>query len=264
MIERRIRPILRRQGRLEDEAAREVLRLLRATRRSVLGEFARATAFGRFRLSALLEEIDRAIAATRGEAETTAARSTRLSWDLGRDLADVPLGQRARGIEGLSQELLQAAIKVTTTQLTDVWNELGAKLKGVIRRTTLGVDDPFKAMQVLSKSISDPKTFGRTETRAEVIVRTEVNRTFSLSTQTRLGQAADAGVTVKKYWLTAGDRRVRPSHVQAGKDYGPANAIPHDKPFIVGGEKLMFPLDPRGSAEETIACRCVSVPQVSG
>jgi len=33
-----------------------------------------------------------------------------------------------------------------------------------------------------------------------------------------------------------------------------------EEPFDVGGEKLLYPRDPAGSASMTINCRCVSAP----
>jgi hypothetical protein len=55
---------------------------------------------------------------------------------------------------------------------------------------------------------------------------------------------------------------VRPDHVKAGQQYPLDRAIPVDKPFIVGGEALMQPLDPTASPAQTRNCRCVSVPVV--
>jgi uncharacterized protein with gpF-like domain len=65
-----------------------------------------------------------------------------------------------------------------------------------------------------------------------------------------------------KYWLTARDNRVREDHVEAGERYDIDHPIPQDEPFIVGGEELMYPLDPRGSPGNTIRCRCIAVPVI--
>jgi len=153
-------------------------------------------------------------------------------------------------------------VAVTREQMRSVWTELGAALRNIVRRAALGITDPFKAMTMLAKLIRDPKTFGRAFWRAETIVRTEVGRTFSIASQSELERGAKAGVKVRKWWLTAQDERVRETHRQAGDDYGQGAAIPWDQAFMVGGEPLMYPVDPNGSAEETINCRCTSVPVV--
>lgn len=256
----RIRPILRRADRTEAAAIRAQLRLLKDARRAILASMVDAGAFDRFRLTLLLSAIDREIAAFGGAAQRAATAATEQAYGLGLELARLAVGDIY--LVGVSREILRAAIEVTTDQIRDVWGELGSRLKVIVRRAALGVTDPYKAMTALARIIRDPKTFGRAFWRAETIIRTEVSRTFSISSQSELERAAAAGVTVRKYWLTAQDERVRDTHRRAGENYAKADAIAWDQAFIVGGEALRYPLDPNGSAEETINCRCVSVPVV--
>lgn len=54
-----------------------------------------------------------------------------------------------------------------------------------------------------------------------------------------------------KEWASAEDSRTRPSHAAADGD-----EVPLDEPFSVGGELLMVPGDPRGSAKNVANCRC--------
>jgi hypothetical protein len=65
-----------------------------------------------------------------------------------------------------------------------------------------------------------------------------------------------AGVKLKG-WLTSGDDQVRDDHAAAGRQYG--MGIPMDNAFIVGGESLMFPGDPSGSAAQIANCRCLQI-----
>lgn len=55
------------------------------------------------------------------------------------------------------------------------------------------------------------------------------------------------------------DARTRESHREADKQRTLLTS-----PFIVGGEQLQFPGDPRGSAQEVINCRCTLLPVVLG
>ncbi len=57
-----------------------------------------------------------------------------------------------------------------------------------------------------------------------------------------------------KTWLTAGDDRVRPEHVEANRQ-----TVKVDEPYHVGGSKLMYPGDPAGPDDLVINCRCVSI-----
>jgi hypothetical protein len=95
--------------------------------------------------------------------------------------------------------------------------------------------------------------------RGEVIARTESINALRAGHHESIAQAIEVGELdqrdVMKEWDSSGDDgRTREAHAQAGIDY--AGGIPFDQPFIVGGEALMYPGDPSGSAAMTIQCRC--------
>ena len=68
-------------------------------------------------------------------------------------------------------------------------------------------------------------------------------------------QAAVAtGLPMLKEWVAANQPdRTRQDHQEAD-----GQTVELHMPFIVGGEELMQPGDPTGSAENVINCRCVS------
>lgn len=261
------RKALTARARAENAAAREQRVLLVDMKRAILRQIVDADGYRRFHLQSLLSSIDQEIRKGREAAQRLSSAQTRAVWQAGVEGIDrtmATVGIQQPSFVGVGPNLLSASIEVTNDQLRSVWSELGSRLKATVRRATLGVTDPFTAMTTLARTIKDPKTFGTAMNRAEVIIRTEVNRTFSLSTQSRMEQANQRlGGELKKYWLTAQDARVRESHVRAGELYAPGGEtgpIDTDKPFMVGDVALMQPLDPTGPAEETINCRCVSVP----
>jgi hypothetical protein len=257
---------VRQRSRIENASAREQRRLLSVTRREILAELPSTTGFRRFQLSQMLQAIDRHIADGKRAAETAAANAADRAWRLGVDVVDAAIptpADPAFGIWGVSDELLGGLKDVIQDQERAVWSELGTRLKTAVRRTTLGVDDPFEAMTRLARVIRDPKTFGDAMTRAETIIRTEVNRVAAISQQRRSVAQAQSmekvGLRLYKYWLKADMPNVRPAHEAAAKRYSKDAPIPVDEPFVVDGEKLMNPLDPNGSPGNTINCRCVSV-----
>lgn len=257
--------VFRQQHTLEEVAAREQLRLLTEMKQHTVAALKGARGFRVFHLSEVLATIDAEIA--RGTAATQQLARGRMSqaYRLGNNLVDSALatvGART-SLVGTSPEILDAVLRVTNEQLTGVWTELGSKLKTQVQLVTIGAVSPDEAVKAVAATIRDVKTFRSAQARAEAIVRTEVNRTFSLAAQSRLEQSDERlGGGLKKWWLATDDDRTRPSHRAAGERYGPENAIPVDQPFEVGGEKLMEPLDPAGSPENTINCRCRSVPSV--
>ncbi len=151
---------------------------------------------------------------------------------------------------------------IASDQLRAAYGDLTAKIKVLVRRVTLGEISSQSAERSLARLLKKQgydKVFKAALTRAERIIRTEVNRSFSIASWEEMRETAATGISMGKYWLTARDSRVRHSHVVAGRRYNRAGAIPWKQAFIVGGERLMFPLDPRGSAEETANCRCITV-----
>jgi hypothetical protein len=91
--------------------------------------------------------------------------------------------------------------------------------------------------------------------RSRTIARTETH------SAAQFGQSAAAestGLQFRKYWVDARDERTRTDHIKAGKD-SRDEVVMRSEPFNVGGEALMFPGDPSGSAEQIINCRCVAV-----
>ena len=255
--------LLGRRGRLENRAAGDQLRLLKQFRRQILAELASSSAGRALRLNQMLSVVDREILRGVQAAQGLAVTSARAAAALGATFADVA---GPAGLYALSPELLSAAVSVTTDALRGIWAEVGSRLKLAIRRVALGLDDPFGAMVRVARMLRDRATFASTFARAEAIVRTETNRTFSLANAERLRQGdarlAATGQRLLKWWLDVGDDRVRDWHAQAGRDYTSATAIPIERPFVVGGEELMYPLDPSASAANTVHCRCVMLTRV--
>ena len=65
--------------------------------------------------------------------------------------------------------------------------------------------------------------------------------------------AKKQGRKFRKVWRAVGDNRTRQAHRAAS-----GQVQDFDKPFIVGGEKMMYPADISlgASAKNTINCRC--------
>jgi HK97 family phage portal protein len=88
------------------------------------------------------------------------------------------------------------------------------------------------------------------EARATTIARTEVIGAFNESTW-MVGTQLPSDVVAGREWLATSDGRTRADHRSAD-----GNVASIDEPFSVGGESMMFPGDPNGSASQTVNCRC--------
>lgn len=91
---------------------------------------------------------------------------------------------------------------------------------------------------------------GISNSKANTVARTETATVYS---QGRHKAMSIARVPYKK-WLTSGNANVRPAHASAN-----GQVVRVDEPFTVGGEHLMHPNDPNGSAENVINCECIEI-----
>ena len=88
--------------------------------------------------------------------------------------------------------------------------------------------------------------------RANLISRTEVHRVAGFANEA-VAENMNIDGTVKE-WVSIQDARTRLSHsIAAGQ------RVPLESDFVVGGERLKYPGDPKGSAGNTINCRCASI-----
>ncbi|WP_075780073.1 phage portal protein [Marinitoga sp. 1137] len=102
----------------------------------------------------------------------------------------------------------------------------------------------------LAKRVEDVMSLAKRQ-RAATIARTEIYGAVNNSHHLTL---LENGIE-KKEWLTARDERVRTEHENAD-----GQIVNVNEPFIVGGEHLMYPLDPAGSPGNIINCRCTVIP----
>ncbi|QRG65257.1 phage minor head protein [Brevibacillus choshinensis] len=123
-------------------------------------------------------------------------------------------------------------------------------LRSFQRATEVGKTPAERA--TLVKEVSKQAAAGEegpfTMTRAVTISRT-------LSTAAANGGKLEGwkqtGLVKKKRWRAANNKRTRNDHKEAN-----GQEVDIDKPFKVGGERLMHPGDPAGSAKQIVHCRC--------
>ena len=84
--------------------------------------------------------------------------------------------------------------------------------------------------------------------RAALIARTE---THGAANAGAFAAAAETGLLMDKEWISAEDERTRDDHASAN-----GQIVGKDDAFDIGGESMMFPGDPSGSAGQVINCRC--------
>lgn len=147
--------------------------------------------------------------------------------------------KRREAIDDFLAKKVASAVKVNATTQEKIRNVLGDAAEELPRPTLSEVTRRVKG-------VFEQASLGR----ATVIAQTETIRSYGFGEVEAYKQAGVA----KKGWLSQRDGKTRPSH----KGVAPVDV---DKAFSVGGARLQFPGDPGGPADETINCRCGTVPE---
>lgn len=140
---------------------------------------------------------------------------------------------------------LYAAEKATSIAETAVQD-----VKRVIARGT----KKGESLRAISKAIAAQTALS--PYRAMTVAATEVHGASLYAQEEIAKQAqADFGIKLMKSWSPTLDERTRDAHAEMA-NHPP---IPMDDMFTVDGERMSRPGDPRGSAANTIRCRCALI-----
>lgn len=134
-------------------------------------------------------------------------------------------------------------LEMIRQRITSVSDTTRQQIVDQIRRGELqgmGVDEIARAITKAVPLIS--------RQRGALISRTETHGAANYGAD---AAAKETGLRLRKEWIAASDERTRQEHADAD-----GQIVNMDEPFRVGGELLMYPGDPAGSAGNVINCRC--------
>jgi len=145
-------------------------------------------------------------------------------------------------IDRIMSEWIMAYGGDKITQITDTTR---SDIKNIIEAGILAGDTELEIAEKI-RAIAPTKSASRSQT----IARTETHSSANAAAQ---ASAKAVGLPMKRRWQPAGSR-TRGSHSKAK-----GQIVGMDEKFRIGSDKLRYPGDPSGSAEETINCRCAIV-----
>jgi hypothetical protein len=251
---------------LSPDARRRLLKLLEELHRSILADLAQAKpdSYNAARLQMLKAQVDRAFeqfadkaSSEIGKLEAQCLQQTSLQ-------VDATVAAATGGV--LVQPVLDtAALKVVQGYTADLIGGLSrdaaAKVNSAIQRGFLGKMNLSQLTDQSGSALSGGEfsgLFSPVAERAMTIATNEIMRVQSLASVARINALSEHHPQLGKRWLHIPAARVpRPGHIIAsGQIRKPG------EPFDVEGEKLQYPRDPSGSAENTINCHCLVQPYV--
>jgi len=248
---------MKQAGRMEGAAVKRTIQLLADARKSVAAEIA-STPWEAYYLPQMKGAIQRAMEEFGMKYQVTLGDAQTDFWELGKNRVDLPL--KAVGITIAIPEIDITGLSIMQDFAADLVKGLASDAsKRISQEITMGLmgqKTPYEVMQGVGRNLKDKSIFKSIAARAETITRNEAGRVLEMAAQARASKAAEVVPGLMKEWRHgAGARMPRMSHLAAEGQIRKVN-----EPFDVGGEKLMYPRDPAGSAGNTINCGCYTVP----
>ena len=172
------------------------------------------------------------------------------------DLKAFPNG----AVNSLSKGVVSSILKEQVTPFKklsiDSLKDVNAIRRRLTRELTVGIMQG-ENISKLARRIKD--VAGVSKASSIRIARTETTRVENSAHQDIGEHGKKLGFKMKKRWIGTSDDRTRPEHNAAD-----GQEVDIDKPFVVGGEELMYPGDESGSAWNTINCRCTTINIIDG
>ena len=265
--------IAARYGNMEDATIRKIWQLLDSTRAQINQQLITAEPFDAFRLQQQRQQIDGLLEIFAEQANAELQRSIRAAYNEGGESVTAPL--QKVGFDGVffrpSQSQLNTLVDFSADLISGITEPIRNDVNFQLQQLALGQTTPFAAMQKLTQRFGDhgvkQKRFVATgvSAKAEMDVRTELQRVFNLSNHAQQLRTQDDVPDLLKTWVATADSRTRKGHLRAHRDYH-KNPIPVNEPFKVydispsgtvkGSALLMYPADPSAPPQYSINCRC--------
>lgn len=216
-------------------------------------------------LIALENELARAAESVRNQVSTLTTGMLRETYTVSYDdtaeiinaISDIDLNLQP------SREVLEQVIDERISGMT-LTERLSTNKKRFVDDVINTIESELKAGKTYSQMSSKlQERFEVDINSANRIVRTESHRVMESSKKKSVDDASQQGVEMLKWWLTAGDERVRSDHAMLGGIYNENNAIPTDELFEFEGMTAQYPGD-WGVARMDINCRCIAAYKVGG
>ena len=253
--------ILYTQARRTIDGQTAVRRILDEVRKQIIGDIASAPAdsFTGYRQQQMLGSINRLISDAEVSMRMEINQGLIDSYDAGKTMLSqmATVGSNVTLTTfGISTGILDQIQAFTWGKISGITNDAQAKIRSEITLGLLGQKTPHEISSAIAGTLERPGIFKSISARAEVIVKTEMGRTFSMAAQSSFENALDSLPDLEKMWLHAGHpKSPRIYHLHLNGEVKPVDA-----PFLVGSVIMRYPRDPKAPISEVINCGCMHVP----
>jgi hypothetical protein len=253
----------RRQDRLEADAGKEVVAILRQAQKDIRATLAGAPSdFSSAVLPKLHGEIDDQLKRLGARLGRRLADHAGTAWEQGRDMVDAPLQAGGIHVRAVLPMLDSRQIDAMKTFLVHRGEDIGAeaarRIKAELGLVLIGTRSHADAVTNITGLLQSSS-----RSRALTIVRTELGRAYEMASQARKEQARQYLPGLKKQW-----RRSGKLHSRKGHDLADGQVVDVDETFKITAAdgsivELRYPRDPEAPVGEVVNCGCMSIPYMS-
>lgn len=259
----KVKELIAQSRQLTPEARKHVLELLNEARKRIVADLMglNPQSYSAAQLRAIKLSIDQVFDQFRQDVTSYVTKAETKSAQNGLDLVNKPLEVVAgpMSLGQVSASTLAVAQGYTADLITGLSHEASSKVNAVIQRAFLGGQPMTDIIEQIGRARSGGEfdgVLGVIGRKAVVIGQNEILRVQSLATQARMQDLKERHPDLQKQWRHI-PASIHPRFLHVEAD---GQVVDVEQPFIVAGEELMFPRDPSGSPENTINCRCISLP----
>lgn len=251
---------------LTPEAEKRIRALLDDANKEILADLARTDpkSYTAARLHALKAQVDRVMAQFAQQASSDVEKLEEQVYQQSAQGIDATVAA-GTGTLAVQPVIDRAALQVIQGYTSDLIGGLtrnaSARINAAVQRAYLGGMDLAQLTNQIGTARYGEWTglFGQTGEHTLNVALNEIRRTQSVASFARIRDLAPMHPKMGKGWRHIPVARVpRISHILAN-----GQVVAPESPFIVGGEELMYPRDPAGSAENTINCSCLLYPAIA-
>jgi hypothetical protein len=264
IFERKVRQLMKQADKMSDDGVKRVIRMLSDARKEVAATVA-STEWQAYYLPQMKAAIERALEDFGQKYGVEMQDMQRQFWDHGIDMVDLPLREIGiwQAMPAIDTTMLSILQGYSSDLVTGLTKDAVKRINTEITLGLMGQKSPYEVLGAVGRNFKDKSIFKSIRDRADTIVSTETGRILESASHLRKQAAASVIPGLKKVWFYGhSPKSPRLDHQAAAARYAPGGdpgPIPVDEPFLVGGEKLMYPKDPAGSAKNTIRCGCTSL-----
>lgn len=256
-LDARLNTLIRRAGRAEDQAARQVLAEVDAFRRDLLGLMTSGRSF-----SQTARRIDDRAASLRIVLEALVDRSIGDAAELGLELVDRPLtdvGVDTGPVTRLSGDRIAQDHRTLARGIVrDHVTNLADRSKAVILRARAVTGGLADALKAVGEQLQGSTVVARPANYLASVARTSTATAVSDASYRRMVELERRVPDLRKRWDTSRARTgSRDNHRRLAE--ATAEGIPIDRPYQLAGVSVQWPRDPALPPREVVNCRCQSV-----